>query len=197
MNKNKEIIFFNEQAEHWRDTEKSIKIAKDFINRFDMGNNNSVLDIGAGTGVLYRILKGRSITAYLGIDIAEKMVEEFLRRHPEADVRHGDYENRYIVNKEFDFVIIYDSIPHFRELDTVFTNSYANLSENGKFLIAHSKTREALKEHHKKIGYKADRDPIPNDDHLLFLSQKHGFTNTKIEDEDYFLFVSDKDSIMK
>lgn len=192
INKQEEIKFFNEKAEVWSDTQDCIKVAKDFIDKYQIGNNNSVLDIGVGTGILYRILKNKNLTDYVAIDIAEKMVEEFLQLHPEADVRQADYERKCFLEKKFDFVIIFDSIPHLRELDIIFNNSYSNLNRNGKFLIVHSKTREGLREHHKKIGYKSEKEPIPGDDNLISLSKKHGFTNIKVEDKEYFIFICEK-----
>ncbi|QTL97859.1 methyltransferase domain-containing protein [Iocasia frigidifontis] len=192
MNKQEEIKFFNKNAKSWTDDQNSIDVAKDFIDRLKV-ENDTVLDVGAGTGILYRILKKVGISKYIGIDIAENMIKEFTRLHPEADVRQADYESRISLDENFDIIIIFDSIPHFKKLDNVFDNSYNNLKSNGKFIIVHSKTREELKKHHKKIGYKPVREPIPNDETLISLSKKYNFKNIRIENKSYFMFICEKE----
>ena len=194
MNKQEEIEFFNEVAENWDDkiSQENIEVARDFINKLEIGNNKSVLDVGAGTGVLYSILKEKNIKNYLAVDIAEKMIDELLTLHPEVNAKQFDYETKCTFKSDFDFVIIFDSIPHFRKLNIVFENSYKNLKKYGKFIIVHSKTREGLKEHHKKIGYEPDKSPIPSNNKLTSLSKKYGFANIEIKDKEYFRFVCEK-----
>lgn len=191
MKKQEEIKFFNENAKTWADDQNSIKVAKNFIERLGVGNGK-VLDVGAGTGILYRILKELGNNKYIGVDIAENMVKKFLRLHPEADVRRADYESKILFENKFDFIVIFDSIPHFKKLDNVFINSYKNLESSGKFLIVHSKTREELNEHHKRIGYKPENEPIPNDEKLIELSEKYNFENVKIENKKYFMFICER-----
>ncbi|MEW9097059.1 MAG: class I SAM-dependent methyltransferase [Clostridiaceae bacterium] len=191
-----EINEFDEKAKHWNDNipKRNYDVAFDFIEKFNIQNNATVLDVACGTGILFSILKDKNLSKYIAIDISENMVNEFLNIYPEVDVRQADFETIVSLDSPFDYIIIYNSIPHFNNLDMVFENAYNNLKMGGKFIIAHSKTREGLKEHHKNIGYvSSKKEPIPEDSTLLESASKYNFKNFKIEDSDYFCFSCERE----
>ncbi|ACB84626.1 class I SAM-dependent DNA methyltransferase [Natranaerobius thermophilus] len=194
MGKQEEIKFFNDQAKVWDNkiTQEHIKVAKDFISEYNIGANNAVLDVGAGTGIIYTIIDNKNLTDYVGIDIAENMVKEFRKKHPEADIRCDDFELECQLEKAFDFVIIFDGIPHFRNLSKLFENAYNNLNKNGKFIIVHSKTRKEFKANQEKNGYNSEKSLIPTDAELIYHSKEKSFTNIIVEDDRYFKFVCEK-----
>nr|WP_303740668.1 class I SAM-dependent methyltransferase [Lutispora saccharofermentans] len=182
---------FSELAKEWAKNipQKNFEIARDLIRKSNIKEGDSVLDVAAGTGILFSILKDKGLSNYVAVDITDKMVEEFLRIYPGIDVRCQDYEKALELEQNFDYIIIFNSIPHFNDYDAVFANSYNNLNEGGKFIICHARTRDGLKEHRKKIGYPPDKEePIPTDAMLSELCERHGFNNITIEDEEYFLF---------
>lgn len=187
--KNEKEKFFDQKAEEWDEniTEKSIEVIKDIIKKYKIGKHKSVLEVGAGTGVLYSFLKKHNLKDYVGIDISSKMIEEFSKKHPEADIRRADFEKNVEFKKDFDFVIVFDTIPHLDKIDMVFKNAYKNLKLGGRFLIVHSKTRAELKKHHKEIGHEQE-DPIPTDEVLRLMTWTYGFDELEIEDDEYFLF---------
>jgi len=191
--KKEEIEFFNKHAEEWDEyiTDENIEVAKEVIKKYKIGRNNSVLDVGAGTGILYSLLKNENLSGYLGIDISPKMIEVFKEKHPDAEIRRIDFETNVELDKRFDFVIIYDTIPHLDKIDMVFKNARKHLKVGGQFLIIHSKTRKELKEHHDEISHNQE-DPIPTDEVLKLMSWTYNFEDTKIKDEDYFLYSGKK-----
>ena len=65
------------------------------------------------------------------------------------------------------------SVPHFDNLQRVFLNAFKSLRAGGKFSISHSRTREGLKEHHRRIGYISEKEPIPTDETLYQLSKEY------------------------
>jgi len=190
MNKNNGTLF-NKMAKNW---DKNIPILNyeivcSIIEKFQIGPKCSVLDVACGTGILYSILKDRGLSRYVGVDNSQKMIEEFFIKYPNVDVRLVDFESNVLFKKPFDYIIIFNSIPHFNELDAVFINAYNNLNSGGIFIISHSKTREGLKEHHRKIGYVPDKkEPIPSDELLLDYCKRYGFTDLNILDDEYFCF---------
>jgi ubiquinone/menaquinone biosynthesis C-methylase UbiE len=190
-----QVDLFNEVANEWNKNipEKNYKIAINMIEKFEIKEKSSVLDVACGTGILFSILKEKNLHKYVGIDISENMVKEFLKEHSKADVRVDDFQRKLLLEHSFDYIIIFNSIPHFDDLDLVFENAYNNLNDNGTFIIAHCKTREELKTHHRNIGYISNKkEPIPIDSSLLFFSKKYEFTEINIEDEDYFCFSCKK-----
>lgn len=187
--KKEEEKFFDQEVKEWNEniSERSIKVAKDVIKKYKMGKNKSVLDVGTGTGVLYSILEKHNLKDYVGIDISPKMIEEFSKKYPDVDLRRIDFEKNIELDKNFDFVIVFDTIPHLQKIDMIFKNAHKNLKLGGSFLIVHSKTRAELDKHHKEIGHE-QKEPIPTDEVLRLMSWTYGFDDLKIEDDEYFLF---------
>lgn len=191
--KKKEIEFFNEKAKDLDKStpKRSIEVAKEFVKKYKIGKNQSILEVGAGTGILYSLLKEENISDYLGIDISPKMIEVFLEKHPETDLKRLDFETNLDLNKKFDFVIVFDTIPHLEKIDMVFKNAYKFLNVGGKFFIVNSKTRSELKKEHKEND-QSKEDPIPTDEVLKLMSWTYGFEDIKIDDQNYFLFQAKK-----
>lgn len=141
-----------ELAKEWAKniSHKNFEIASDLTRKLDIKEGNSVLDVAAGTGILFSILKDKGLSNYVAVDTTDKMVEEFLKIYPGTDVRCLDYEQALKLEQKFDYIIIFNSIPHFNDYDAIFENSCKNLNEGGKFIICHARTRDGLKEHRKK-----------------------------------------------
>ncbi|MBD8045775.1 MAG: class I SAM-dependent methyltransferase [Clostridium argentinense] len=190
---NHNIKLFDQISSQWRKNipKKNYIIAKEIIESLHITKDQSILDVGCGTGILYPIIKDTNISKYIAVDISEKMIKEFLQFYPNADVRLMNFENKIKFEETFDYIIIFNSIPHFYDLNSVFENAYNNLKPHGKFIIAHCRTREDLKEHHKLIGY-TSIDPIPKDDTLNKLCNKYNFKEMKIHDINYFYFCCKK-----
>lgn len=190
---------FNRAAKEWGSNipQKNYDIARQLVGRLQIPEGGAVLDVACGTGILFSILKDGNISRYTGIDIADKMVEEFLSVYPQAEVRCADFESELPLEGGYDDVIIFNSIPHFNDLDRVFENAYKLLRPSGTFAIAHARTREGLREHHKKIGHvSGKKHPIPEDAELTGLCAKHGFEGVIIEDSEYFFFSCKREFLM-
>lgn len=186
--------YFNQTYKKWTKdiSNEKLEIMKKLISDINVSEGTSLLDVGAGTGVLYVVLKDINLKRYLAIDISEKMLEELNKKFPEVENICCDYDKEIKLNETFDYIIIFNSIPHFNNLDVVFDNSYKHLNKGGKFVIAHARTREGLRLYRQEIGYHADEDGIPNDMTLNNLCKKYNFTNVIIEDTEFFSFRCEK-----
>ncbi|UUV17448.1 class I SAM-dependent methyltransferase [Fusobacteria bacterium ZRK30] len=186
--------YFNKNVDKWVDylTDDRTFAIKESLKLMNIDKENSVLEIGAGTGTFYSFFNTNKSENYLGIDISEKMLEEFKKRFPEAVTCCMNFEKKINLDRKFDIVVLFDSIPHFERVDLLFENAAELLNDGGVFYIIHSKTRNQLKEHHKKINYSLNRDAIPNDISLKKECVKLNLKNIVIKDEKFFFFSCQK-----
>ncbi|WP_425445898.1 class I SAM-dependent methyltransferase [Dethiothermospora halolimnae] len=186
--------YFNKNYKQWsKNTPKDkIDISTKIIELIGLKEGESVIDVACGTGILYYILKDKKLTDYLAIDISEKMLKELQNIFPDVNTKCLDFDKKVNINNKFDYVIIFNGIPHFENIDIAFENVKNTLKPGGKFLIAQTKTRDGIKEHHRKIGYDLGREPIPRDNTLKQLSEKYGFTDIIIKDQEFFYFSCKK-----
>lgn len=185
--------YFNETYKNWTgiSAEKS-RIINKIIRTLEISEGASLLDVASGTGVLYDALKQLKLSNYVALDISENMLKELNALYPDVHTVCADFDKEIELKDSFNYIIIFNSIPHFQNLDVVFSNAIRHLKDGGVFAIAHSKTRAGLKQHHKNIGYDLGRDTIPNDIILQKLVHKYGFKDYIVEDEDFFYFSSKK-----
>lgn len=185
--------YFNNTYEKWKEiSNEKDDIINKTINALGISKGHSVLDVASGIGVLYTVLKYKQLSNYIALDISEKMLEELKALYPEAKTICTDFDKEVELEQKFDYIIIFNSIPHFENLDIVFSNANKHLKNGGTFAIVHARTREGLKEHHKKIGFNLGREAIPNDDILGKLVKKYDFKENIIEDDDFFYFSCTK-----
>lgn len=186
--------YFNNNVDKWVDylTDDRTFAIRESLKLMNVDKENDVLEIGAGTGTFYSFLDFNKSENYLGVDISEQMLGEFKKRFPEAKTCCMNFEKKVNLDRKFDIVVLFDSIPHFERLDLLLENVVELLNKGGVFYIIHSKTRNQLKEHHKKINYSLNRDAIPNDISLEKECLKLDLKNIVIKDEKFFFFSCQK-----
>lgn len=185
--------YFNETYESWKavSAEKG-RIINETVNKLAISEGASLLDVASGTGVLYSALRHLGLSNYVALDISENMLEELKALYPEAKIICDDFDKEIELEDKFDYIIIFNSIPHFKNLNIVFSNASRHLKNGGIFAIVHSKTRDGLKRHHESIGYNLGRDAIPSDIDLYGFVEENKFKDCIIEDEDFFYFSCKK-----
>ena len=193
MNIKNQKEYFNETYESWKEiSDEKGRIINKTINMLGISEEDSLLDIASGTGVLYAALKHLKLSNYVAFDISENMLKELKYLYPEAKTICDNFDKEITLKAEFDYIIIFNSIPHFENLNIVFLNACRHLKAGGTFAIVHSKTRNGLKQHHKSMDYNLGRDAIPNDDILHQLVDRYEFKDCIVMDEDFFYFSCKK-----
>jgi len=185
--------YFNQTFENWKEvSDEKSRIINATIARLEVSEGDSLLDVASGTGILYAVLKPLKLSNYVALDISENMLKDLKDRCPEVKTVCADFDKHLRLKDQFDYIIIFNSIPHFENLDIVFSNANRHLKAGGIFSIVHSRTRDGLKQHHKSIGYDIGRDAIPSDESLLDLAERYGFKNCIVQDSDFFYFSCNK-----
>ena len=147
--------FFDNIAKEW---DNIIEVNKEKINtllsKLDIKENERVLDVGTGTGVLIPFIKKLNKNGYIrGVDFSNGMLEVARKKYKHIqnlDFEIIDVENE-VIKEKYNKIILYSMFPHIEnKTKTIKTLVKNNLSENGKLMIAHSNSREFLNNMHKE-----------------------------------------------
>ena len=188
MNDNQIREFFNGHAREW---DNHMEDASSKINRILDGiepiEGMSILDVGAGTGVLVPYLIERHAGHITECDISNKMIEVNRSKYAErndvshivGDASHLEFNNRY------DRIIIYNAFPHFSDRPRLISNLGSNLRKGGYIVIAHSRTSAELDEHHHNIST-AIYSHLGKAEKIADLL-KDDFTDIVFQDEPFFM----------
>ncbi|MDU1538076.1 methyltransferase domain-containing protein [Paraclostridium tenue] len=147
--------FFDNIAKEW---DNIIEVNEEKINtllsKLDIKENERVLDVGTGTGVLIPFIKKLNKNGYIrGVDLSNGMIEVARKKYkhiPNLDFEIIDVENE-VIKEKYNKIILYSMFPHLEnKTKTIKTLVKKNLSKNGKLMIAHSNSREFLNNMHKE-----------------------------------------------
>lgn len=189
--------FFNSLAEKWdsicyHPSEKVNYV----IDKMELKDGDSVLDIGSGTGITIPYLEERigtngKITA---LDIAEKMLGISKKKniYDNLDFEIKDFFE-YTTPKKFNQILAYSCYPHFTDEENFFKKAYSLLEHKGKIVIAHIESKEAINSRHKEEENHIISNILSDVEKICELSNKQGFKSIYKEDnKDYFIFVGEK-----
>lgn len=180
--------FFDRYAPDWDESQPAEihEIVTRIFASANFGRGARVLDVGAGTGVLYPYFRAAGAGAYTAVDVSPEMVRQFKAKHPEADILEADYEKPVRFPGTFDAIMIFNAFPHFRDEEAVFRLSHLYLSPGGRLFICHSMNREALNAHHRNAGGAVSEDVLISDKRMAGLYRRAGFTAVRVENTDHF-----------
>ena len=190
-------IFFNSLAEKWdsicyHPSEKVNYV----IDKIELKDKDSVLDIGSGTGITIPYLEERigtngKITA---LDIAEKMLEISKKKniYDNLDFEIKDFFE-YTTPKKFNQILAYSCYPHFNDEESFFKKAHSLLKDKGKIVIAHIESKEAINSRHREEENHIISHMLSDVEKICKLADKQGFKSIYKEDnKDYFIFVGEK-----
>lgn len=102
-------------------------------------NNQSVLDLGCGTGVLFPLLQDKGYS-YLGTDISPDMLERAKQENPSGDFRLADAADLpKQFERTFNLVVanmLFPSIASIEQFSAVFRSAHRVLKNDGFFVVA-------------------------------------------------------------
>lgn len=153
--------FFNSKAEKWDEKDtypESFKL--NLLKQIGLKENDYVIDIGCGTGVITKLIHLLTKNDVFAIDVSNEMIK--IAKEKYKDCPYATFKNvdLFSLNGEirFDFAIIYNAYPHFLDPIKLSNKLYEILNEKGSFAIIHSMNRKKLNQHHGNVNHNVCRD---------------------------------------
>ncbi len=192
-----QVDFFNSVAKNW---DNMIEINETKINyllsKLEVKKNDSILDIGTGTGVLIPFLVDKaSMGSIKGVDISKGMLEVASEKFKHLsnvcfdliNVEKDDIECKY------DKIILYSMYPHLEDkTNTIKKLVENNLKDNGILMIAHSNSREFLNNLHKNVDESVSESRLieVNKQREIFINAGLKVTDAFENNEIYYLTIA-------
>ena len=149
-----QVDFFNSIAKDW---DNIIEVNEGKINyllsKLNIKEDDTILDIGTGTGVLIPFLIKLSPNGLIkGVDISKGMLDiarDKFKNISNIQFELCDVEKDNLLDK-YDKIILYSMYPHLEnKIRTIVNLVEHNLKDHGILMIAHSSSREFLNNMHK------------------------------------------------
>mgnify|MGYP004551405061 CR=1 FL=1 len=184
--------FFDKLAPSW-DNEQNTneKFILPLLNRLEIKQGDEVLDLACGTGTITKSLFNITKKQITAVDISSKMIEIAKSKYNKdvaifLPIDFYDYKG-----KKFDWIIIYNSYPHFLDVDKLKEKLVDILKDKGRVAIIHSLSRKELDSHHKAHALKVSRFLKPVKEESAFYED---YFNVLIDEEDekHYLILLEK-----
>lgn len=163
-----------------------------------LGAAQSVLDVGAGSGVLWPMLGERltSSARYTAVDLSPVMLLA-------ARDNHGDDARRAVLVADgqelpfaggaFDWVLCNSCFPHFNDQPRAMNEMGRVLGHGGTLVICHSECRGAINELHRRAGGVVGGHELPGDEDMIALAKAAGLAPKLLLDgAKGYLFLAEK-----
>lgn len=152
MKKQDVIEFFDNCAPWWdQDIVRNKDIISTILTLGGIQPGIDVLDVACGTGVLFPDYLNSQVRSVTGIDISPEMAKIAASKFPEVNVICGDVETAEF-DKQFDAVMVYNAFPHFPDPAKLIKILAGHTKPGGRLTVAHSMSRVALSNHHKRAS---------------------------------------------
>lgn len=153
MSNNKIEEFFDKKATLWDiNIDHDLNKINNLLDEINIKENDDILDVGAGTGIITPLLNNRSKHEVIAIDISKKMIEIAKNKYKDNQnlvFLNDDFYN-FKYDHKFNKIIFFDSYPHFLNLNKLKESLLNNLKSDGQFIILHDLGREKLFNIHSK-----------------------------------------------
>lgn len=171
--------FFNKLAESWDGRENHTEDERiKLLNKLCIHQNDKVIDIACGTGIISGLLFDITKTDVVGVDLSENMIKVAIDKYkdnPKIKFLQKDLLTDEI-NQKFDYAVIYNAYPHFLDPSTLAKRLSEILNVGGRFAVIHSLGVDELNHHHEYLPDGVARDILSSKEEALNFSKYFNIT---------------------
>ena len=190
MNEIKE--FFEKAALNWHNTD-DISLIRKILKEAGIKKGDRALDVGCGKGIITPFIQEITNVPVKAIDISENMISGARENYPNSKSLLFECRDFYEYNDniKYDYLIFYNAYPHFLDRFALSNKAKEILNENGKLVIAHGMSREALLKHHTGLNSEISRViGTPIEESKAFFD--HFDLEKWVDNQTYYLMVLKK-----
>lgn len=180
--------FFDERAVDWEERcypPEARERLRCLVPLFGVHNNDTMLDLGTGTGILAPYLREAAGPGgrLLSLDISFEMLRQAVGKEVRGNglVMQATAMRLPVQDNAVDIVICFAAFPHFSDKSAALREMYRVLKPAGRLCIAHLLSREELSRHHGGHPAVAE-DSLPDDEAMRALLARAGFSAPSITD---------------
>ncbi len=180
--------FFDALAAEWdlTYTAEDMERLSHLVDKLDIGEGMSMLDLGCGTGILFDMLRRKVGQDGLitGVDFSIAMAEKAHRNFPFPNVTVVDADASCLPFGEstYDLAVSFAAFPHFAKKEEALSEVDRVLKPGAKYFIIHlASSKEVADRHHQEGGVLA-HDELPSEADLRRMFAESHFDQVQIED---------------
>jgi 2-polyprenyl-3-methyl-5-hydroxy-6-metoxy-1,4-benzoquinol methylase/thiamine transporter ThiT len=144
-----QTAFFDSLAPHWEE-KRSLDEAKikTLLAKCQFQKGERVLDVACGDGVLDEALLQEGVIVE-GIDLSFEMIKKAKELHQKDHLSYfcGDFYT-FQPEEKYDVLIVFDSYPHFLDVDRFEKKAAQLLKKGGRLYILHDASKETINAFH-------------------------------------------------
>ncbi|MCD4656489.1 MAG: class I SAM-dependent methyltransferase [Planctomycetes bacterium] len=172
-------MIFNELADTWDEhsnlTSERKETINNVLNHSSILQNDRILDVGCGTGILIPFLLYRlgPLGEVIAIDLAENMINIAREKFTDNRVSFvaGDILTKAFPHNSFDKIFVFSTFPHFDDKEGYLKVFYTILKRFGILTIFHVASSIEINNYHQKL-----ESEVLKEDYLPSINEMVEFT---------------------
>lgn len=185
--------YFNDLASEWTARMPDNPKFKDLLVQFGISEGERILDAGAGTGRMTKVVAELVGPDGLVVaqDFAFKMVRQGKSRvvYPNALWLCDDLCLLGLISNFFDKVLCFSIFPHLKEPNSALNEIYRVLKPGGKLLILHTASSDQLNTFHSTLNGIVCHDRLPPSQQMKKILISAQFHPVCVNEEDGLYWV--------
>lgn len=178
-------IFDQEQPPHIQ------RALEHIVASASLREGETVLDVGAGVGVLVPFLRAHGAGLIIACELSTKMLERLKEKHPNVMTILSDVCDLTLPDASVDAIFMNAVFPNIADKSKALDNVARMLRVGGRLIISHPEGREFVDRLHEVLPFPLDS--LPNFPHLRRLLQGlHLRIDRYVDRQDLYLAVMKK-----